>query len=650
MLSVLAFGGPLSFAFLLWCVGFVTLTVAGCRDRLLAAMAASPAVVVTVLLTTLAQEIVSFPFGWTSTCVAALTMATLLRLVAGRWLQRISVTGQRRTWPYLAALAGTVLASYTVLWAATGGNWEIASQTWDALFDANAIRNAFESGVVSPLRVSDFVYPEPVGSYYPSTFHAMGVLAMQLTGADAVVASNLVSGLIAGALWPSMAALASLCVVGVGRISPGVVVLASGGFWAMPWAPLGFGVLWATALAATFVPLVAGWLVRVFAPSGDPARSRWAGRGAVAPLAGSLAMVGMLHPRILMVLLVLAFGVWSWWAGAALWRATRVADWRRAGWLGLGILASASLFLGVVLRLGRGNSQFGVRNWEVEASLGEEVLGYLIGGPGGTIPQALTAVSVLVGLWVAWRQQPLRALAVFAVGAVSLDVLTASVRLTALNGVTRFWYGDRFRTMAVAGGVLVVVAAVGGQWLHRWAERRFTATRLGALRVRSAYPGAVAALVLVVGSLSAVPSMSRWYSDAANDPVASVVSADEVQFFRAVAEVVPEDARILNNPTDGSALLYAYVNRKPAFFVAGNVGSTPNAVWLRGQFSIMKPADLCRQMNQDGIRWVINNGRPYSSGVIEAAEAPALAIPPGFPLVTERLRWGDRKLFELTGC
>ena len=91
-------------------------------------------------------------------------------------------------------------------------------------------------------------------------------------------------------------------------------------------------------------------------------------------------------------------------------------------------------------------------------------------------------------------------------------------------------------------------------------------------------------------------------------------------------------------------------SRKPAFFVAGNVGSTPNAVWLRGQFSIMKPADLCRQMNQDGIRWVINNGRPYSSGVIEAAEAPALAIPPGFPLVTERLRWGDRKLFELTGC
>lgn len=60
---MVAFLGPLSFASLLWGVGFVTLTVAGCRDRLLAAMAALPAVVVTVLATTLAQVVVSFPLG-----------------------------------------------------------------------------------------------------------------------------------------------------------------------------------------------------------------------------------------------------------------------------------------------------------------------------------------------------------------------------------------------------------------------------------------------------------------------------------------------------------------------------------------------------------------------------------------------------------
>ena len=122
---MVAFLGPLSFASLLWGVGFVTLTVAGCRDRLLAAMAALPAVVVTVLATTLAQVVVSFPFGWTSTCVAALTIAVLVRLVAGRWLQGISVTGQRRTWPYLAALSATVVAGYTVLWCATGADWEV---------------------------------------------------------------------------------------------------------------------------------------------------------------------------------------------------------------------------------------------------------------------------------------------------------------------------------------------------------------------------------------------------------------------------------------------------------------------------------------------------------------------------------------------
>lgn len=164
------------------------------------------------------------------------------------------------------------------------------------------------------------------------------------------------------------------------------------------------------------------------------------------------------------------------------------------------------------------------------------------------------------------------------------------------------------------------------------------------------YPSVAAAIVLAMGTGCAIPYMSERYIQAASSPTLSLITPEEVAAFRRVAEIVPEGDRILNNANDGSALLYAYVNRKPTLLIAGLAGSTPNSEYLRDQLILLEPSNICKLMRADGIRWIINNGRAYSNGVIDEATSPRLQIPPGFPLTTERMRMGHTVLFELTGC
>ena len=632
------------FVALLWGLGFATATLAGLRDNSLKAVLAAPLTVAAVAAGTLVNIFLPLPFGW-------LTVVVLLGIAAGavRFVRRRVPVESRpqdgRMGALLAMLSLSAFASMLVIFASCGGSWELVSQTWDAIFDANATRQVYETGLVSPLQISDFAFPQPVHTYYPSTFHALGALFMQLSGADAVVATNVVAAVLAGMLWPSVAVLSAWIVVGPRSPRPAIMVLLAWGFWALPWAPIGWGVLWASALAAVVVPLVVAGAVAFVSPT------QWLGRrGAGGLVVGGVALIATLHPRIAAILALLLVGLGCWWVGGRVISQLRRGEWIRAVATAAPALVML-LVLGQFLRgFGRNNSQFGVRVWPVERPVVLEVLGYLGNGVGGSIPQPLTAIAILVGLRFAWRSGPLRALSLLAVGAVLLDIITATLRgVWAFEVVARFWYNDRVRTMAVAAGVLVVVVAVGWQRLTAWWAARMAASPFSA-RYAGAYPSISAALVFIIGAASAIPYMSERYIQASNSPSLSLITPDEVAAFQRVAEIVPPGDRILNNANDGSALLYAYVNRKPTLFIAGLAGSTPNSEYLRDQLILLEPSNICKLMREDGIHWIINNGRAYSNGVIDEATSPRLQIPPGFPLTTERMRMGHTVLYELTGC
>ncbi len=657
------FAGPLAFGFVVWVLGFGAALLAGVRDYRLAVALGVPVTVVAVMGSTLVHVVLPLRFGWATPIAVLVLGAGVVRLafrgraLGSRWQDgpgphRGSAPGGRShrhagAALRLALVLGVCLSgAYLAVFLACGQSWETVSQTWDALFDANATRAVYQTGVVDPLRISDFAYPTPIHTYYPSTFHALGSLQMTLTGSDAVVATNVVAGLLAGCLWPSVAVLAAWVVLGPDNPRPEMVALLSGGFWSMPWAPLGWGVLWASALSAAFVPLVAAGVVVVM--TGSPVLGR---RGAgVLAVAGLLA-VAALHPRIGIIAGLLVFGTGICWAVPRVLTLARARAWGWAITLAGAVLVSSGVLFVFFRRFGRGSSQFDGRLWPVERPAALEVLGYLVNGPGGSVPQLVTAVAVAIGLAVAWRKPALRPLAVFATGAVVLDILTATVRqVWVFDIVARFWYNDRVRTSAVAAGGLVVVAAVGWRAMTGWWTERQRARSIRSWRGAAAYPAAAAALAFVLGTGFAVPYLSLRYVDSANDPSLSVVTQEEIEAFRRVAEIVPEGDRILNNANDGSALLYAYVNRKPTLLIAGLAGSTPNSEYLRDQLILLEPSNICKRMQDDGIRWVINNGRAFANGVIDEATSPRLQIPPGFPLMTERMRIGHTVLFELTGC
>lgn len=643
---------PFLFLAAVWAVGaIVALAWLGPRN-VLWVYAAAPVSVVVVVALGLLQVFWHFTFGWVPVLVVAAGLA-LLGVVWRRAAARgRPAAGERAaaspgTWWALATLVTTALAALATLWLAGGHTLALMSQTWDAIFDCNAIRWVHDSGDAAPTRLVAFSYGTArPGGYYPSAFHALGALSMAAGGWDAITASNVTAALVAGVLWPSAVALGTALVFGTGRHLPTIAAVLCIGFTGMPWAPMGWGVLWATALAACFVPIAVGGLARLV----DVARrDRRLDLTGAAAFAVGFVLVALCHPRIGTILSVLILGLahvylGRWLVGRLRARAVVPVV---AALAGLVVFwAAAALF---ILRFRRGDSQYGVRGWEVERGRLAEVAGYLLNGPNGAVPLLLTAVALAVGVVAVVRSRGRRGevLVILLAGAVALDILTATTRgFTPWNGIARFWYTDRHRTITLPPAMAVPLAAFGARLLwDRVAQRRSTGRRAG-----RAIASLLVATLVGTGVWAGTVLLRKSYSVAVADPYESLLTLREEAFYRKAATFMPKDARVLNNANDGSALLYAVTGIKPVFLVAGVVGSTPNAEWLRSQGVTLESSNFCYLTSQDRIGWILDSGRAYSAGVINEMSAPNLRIPPGYFATTEVLRDEELVLYQITGC
>ena len=240
---------PVAFVAVLWGLGFATAHLGGLRNRLFTAALAVPLTVGAVAISTLVHIVVPQPFGWVTVVVVLGVVGAVLRLVR-RGRPRVASRPDGGSVAGLMAMLGVSSAcAMLVIFVSSGGSWELVSQTWDAIFDANATRQVYETGLVNPLLISDFAFPQPVHTFYPSTFHALGALYMHLSGADAVVATNVVAAVLVGAVWPHGTAVALCGFVGHPSPRPGVLGLLSGGAGGLPFSPPRWGVPWASALA-----------------------------------------------------------------------------------------------------------------------------------------------------------------------------------------------------------------------------------------------------------------------------------------------------------------------------------------------------------------------------------------------------------------
>lgn len=644
--------------FVLMGAGFTVSRAWGLRPGT-SVVAAMPVSFGLVALFAISQALTSIRFS-----IVSVTWAFLLVALLGFALSRVhaltlgrrpapdhgrtpALAGNLDERPELTALLllGTVLVSGVIMLIAAGGTLETASQTYDGLAHQNEIRSIVESGIASPWRVDDYV-SGPGAPFYPSGFTAVGAFVMGLLRSDSVFAANVTATVLAGGLWPSTVMILAGVVFGRAPRMVAVCGLLALGLWGMPWAPLGWGVLWPTAGGAAFTPVALAGLVAALGLS--PLRLGAARALTLAAL--GLVGVGVFQPRGLLLaapvmgLLVVVHLL------AAHPRTRGTGTWARV-LVPVVLLAPLAAALVVLVRLAP-DAKFVAIDRPINESVASALTHYLVNGPNNTVPGVLVGVLVLVGIWEALQRRNTLWIPVTFCVLVLLDVMTATQRSEVAVSVSRFWYGDRYRSATTPPVVGVLLAALGVRATLRWLGAGLTrARRMPSGRLTVAVAGIAVALTVV----SLIPGPAAYlrtkYFDASTKRGRSLVSPAEIEFFGRVAAIVPPDERILNNAQDGSALIYAYVNRLVVFNVGGDVPSSPGGTFLRNQL-VTTPdrASVCRAFSAGHIKWVVNLGDPYTDEGVPPYPAPGMQIPDGFWATTLVAQSGDAKLYEVTGC
>lgn len=622
-----------------------------------AMVAATPVGFGFVALVAGTQTITGQSFGWWEVAVAWGVVAVLgmavrvARELVVRRRPAADAAPRRRRHHDLPIEFGLLLLGVTLLSAivfviAGGGTLETSSQTWDAMIHQNSVRALVDLGVGSPFHVHDFAVAGGVGGYYPSGFTAVTALVMSGLHSDAVFASNVTAVLAVGALWPSAVMVMVRLVLTSASWVVGLSGLLSLGFWGMPWAPVGYGVLWPTLGAAAFVPIAVGALASLL---GLARGIRLGPVHAAALLLASLLAVGLFHPRGL-ALAAPVLGV-VWLAGMA-----KLAGGRaRPPWVrGLGVAGALLLVAAAIAAVTTVTfSRVAIQQVPVTSSVGGALLGHLVAGVNHSLRQWHIAVLLVVGLVTLTRSRERRWIPVCYLVLVLLDVATATQRGALVQSVTAFWYGNQWRSAVMAPALGMLVVTAGAQAAVSEALRVFSSGRRRRRYRRLLRPVAVVlAVALPVASLpSAASYLSSTYIEVSRDPQRSLVSPQEITFFQRVAAIVPHDARLLNNAADGSSLLYAYTGVKPVFLFGGSTGSTRfGSALQRTLVTETNHTRICNYLFTDKIRWVLTMGRTFNDGTIVQTPAPGIEIPPSFWATTLVLQEGDAKLYRITGC
>jgi D-galactosaminyltransferase len=142
--------------------------------------------------------------AWTAllALVVVVILVTVAQLTLSRFREREAEARAATIGPALVVASGVVLGALLIGFAAMRGipHWQSIPSTWDAVWHANTVRFILDTGQASPTHMGDLRNVETHDSlYYPSTFHALAAIQVQLTGAAPTTAYTLNS--LAAAVW-----------------------------------------------------------------------------------------------------------------------------------------------------------------------------------------------------------------------------------------------------------------------------------------------------------------------------------------------------------------------------------------------------------------------------------------------------------------
>lgn len=479
----------------------------------------------------------------------------------------------------LGLVPGMALAAAGVVRAL--GSPGALSQTYDSVFHYNALALILDTHNASSLTLGSLGNVGEPGTFYPGAWHDIVSLALLSTGAAIPVGANLVSAVVAVVVWPVSCVLLVRQLLGPSRAAMAVTGLVSVGFTAFPAGLLGFGVLWPNTLGMALAPAALALVLSLTGLAEQDAIGR-ARAWAFLPIV--LLGTGFAHPNVVFSLVVLAlFPVGT----ALLRRASRLRA-EGARWRGPAELGAVAVLLLLAWYWAATTPVFAdVRSlyWPPIETPSRAFGEVLLNATNGKNALWVLSVVVVVGLVLCARTAGRRWLVGAHLASGALFVIAAALNRPDTAKFTGYWYNDSYRLAAMLPITAVPATVIALLWAAAKVraaleERRDAEAAPGWLRgladrpLAAALPVAVALALLLTLCTKGLYQSDRSATVAAAyaNPVGTVepgpavmVDSAELAFYQRVRDLVPQDAVVVNNPWDGSALLWALADRRTLF-------------------------------------------------------------------------------------
>lgn len=529
------------------------------------------------------------------------------------WVFRLRLSGLRiwlTKWRSALPVAAAVLLAAVSVGARLVGAFgtpEAFSQTFDNVFHLNAIRYILDTGSGSALTVGAMTS----GGFYPTAWHDLTSLTVQLTGLPIPVAVNLVNVCIGALVWPLSCIFLARVVGGPTQAVTWAAAVLSAAFGAFPLLMLDFGVLYPNFLGISILPAALALGLQALGLGAAPGEG-WA--LSLMSLVLTLPGLALAHPSSIMALLAFLTpaALFSWWSSLRKNIRRRGVAFRSVGIHALVLLGSvfASVVFWTKIRPPKEAAFWPAVEGPYHAIF-EVITSSAIGRPVSIAVMFLTLAGLVCllrkpGMW--WL------LGIYAVAGL-LFVVAASFRSGRIRDfVTGIWYNDPPRLAALLPVAILPVAVIGSVELWKWGKNRalrtvgdWTADRRRLL-LRGGGVGLVALLVVTTqnGNVDAAQTAAaKMYRVEASSPL---INSDELALLGRLDKYVPPGAVIIGNPWNGSSLAYALADRRTLqLHILGAIPPAAQILYDRLRDATTDPT-VCDAVRQLKVGYVLDFG------------------------------------------
>jgi hypothetical protein len=521
------------------------------------------------------------------------------------WARNLSMKAGRFI-PAAAILVAGALTGVEIMRAI--GSPESPSQTYDAVFHLNAVAHILDSGDASPLHMN-LTVPDQKIVLYPTVWHATVSLVVMISGASIVAATNALSLVVAGMVWPVAILFFSEPFLRARRAHLLICAIFAANASAFPYLLLSWGVLYPNFLATALLPIALGFTHRALRPRDDTDKApRVAVWIAVLSALGASALA---HPNTAYGFTLIAAPLLLAYANDVR-RSSLLTPAKIVRWAAVAASFGVFVTLWCVAALADNDKHY-------DGGFATGIVNALTNAPLVAARSWFITLFVLTGVALLclrrrhrWLVASYAMLVIFYAIATGID---GPLR-TALTGA---WYNDAARLAALLPIVTVPLATVAAGLLLDLVSRGLTSFNLPpfANTKRKLLPlaalAAVCTMILAGSRSSNISAQTNWMHEVFSaDPALQggpqMLSEDELTLLHRLDETVPADAKIAGDPWNGSAYVYSISHRKAVFpHLTSSYGQ--DATLIAAELRTMG-ASACAPLERLDVDYVLDFGDP----------------------------------------